>query len=613
MAAIPLSTQQQQPIDLDRRALRARAERFRWHHRERYLAALAKLSEAGRDVVATLPALFHLNHVTLPGYVADTPFGLPGYTPDSITKAALRRIAPGTELRSLRQQTDLQAVFLMGSGGSIGHTGDSDIDLWVCCEATHHTALRPKLEALTAWAGSLGVQLQGFLVDPCFFEDPNDHVHDAMLLDEFYRSGIWLGGNEPVWWFVDGAPADTYRQTAAQLVHYRFIDHVIDFGPVQRPSTNALAAAAGREIEAARFTPYKSLMKLALLECYLDEPHNPLLSQRYQQLIVAGESDASRLDTYAMLYEHLEEYGSGSFTVADARDLFVRRILPRARLFSSHNNLQQRLQGWGYDEAQLDTIRHPQRAGLHRALAEYDKTQSLLRRGVTAARRLGAEPSWSIDALQRRPLRALDPALRSNVHASLTLSLHQGRWRLAEDEHVIVQADTYVEPLVWLWLQRFEQVSVRYATPWLERASQRLVSALDAQCATLFLNPLPNPMEDVGTLLSAQDDPLSYGGMATNLLRQAAVVTHDGQDARVTLHNTPQLAIAAVRDLAVGDLPVRVCAADIEDMRLVRRIDALLTAARDAFSHGQSLEVPFGRTSAVLHPANAASGVHIAA
>ena len=613
MAVIPLQAERHAPIDLDRRALRARAERFRWHHRERYLATLAKLSEAGRDVVATLPALFHFNHVTLPGYVSDAPCGLPDYVPDSITAAALRRIAPGTDLRTLRRQTDLQAVFLMGSGGSIGHTGDSDIDLWVCCQSSHHPALRPKLAALTAWAEGLGVQLQGFLVDPRFFDDPEDTVHDAMLLDEFYRSGIWLGGNEPVWWFVDGAPADTYRETASQLVHYRFIDNVIDFGPVQRPTSAALAAAAGREIEAARLTPYKSLLKLALLECYLDDPASPLLSQRYQQLIVAGENDASRLDTYAMLYEHLEEHGSGSFTVADARDLFVRRILPRARLFRSHSNLQQRLQGWGYDTAQLEAIQHPERAGLHRALAEYDKTLSLLRRGVTAARRLGAEPSWHIDALERRALRALDPALRGNVHATLALSMHRGRWRLVEDEHVIAQADTYIEPLVWLWLQHFEQVHLRYATPWLERASQRLVSSLDAQCATLFLNPMPNPVADTLTLLSAQDDPLSYGGMAANLLRQAAVITRRGQDARVTQHNSPEAAIEAIRDLAAGDLPVRVCAADIEDMRLVRRIDGLLAAARDAFAHGQSLDVPFGRGRAVLNPPNAASGVHITA
>ena len=605
MAAIPL--RQEAHPEHDRQALRERADRFRAHHRERYLATLGKLADTGRDLVAALPALFHFNHAALPGYVADAPGGLPGYTPDNLTTSALRRIAPGARMQPLRNRHDLQSVFLMGSGGSAGHTGDSDIDLWVCCDQTHHAALGPKLDALTGWAAQHDLQLQGFLVDPLFFADPDNAVHDAMLLDEFYRSGIWLAGCEPMWWFVDDADAERYAETARHLLHYRFVENAIDFGPVGQPSAASLERAASREIEAAFETPSKSLLKLALIESYLDHPEQPLLSHRYQQRIVQGVTDNTQLDTYAMLYDHLEETGGGTIGVAGARDLFVRRILPRARRFANHDNLLHRFRAWGFDDAQLDTIRHPEKASLSRTLAEYDKTISLLKRGIRCAARLNAQTART--PRERAPMRAMDPCLRPDIQPALTLRSTSSGWQLVEEEGVIMKCATYIEPLVWLSLQRFTELHLRYATPWLERAGKRLIEALARQRTVIFLNPLPSLVDDGNVLLSAQDDPLSYGGLAANLLRQASVIRSNGVEAAVNHHDAPADALAALREIAATGEPAIVAAADIEDMRLVRRVQHLLADARQAFSRRQPLEIAFGRQRALLMPPNAATGV----
>ncbi len=592
--------------EIDRKALQERADRFRWHHRERYLAALAKLSEAGRDVVASLPALFHFNHAALPGYVPETPCGLPGYAPDNIAAAALRRIAPGARTRSVRAATQLQSVFLMGSGGSAGHTGNSDIDLWVCCDADLHDALRPKLLEVSQWALGLGVEVQGFLVDAAFFADPADETHNPMLLDEFYRSGIWLAGLEPMWWYVDGAPADRYYQTAEQLRHYRFIPEVIDFGPVGRPSRKALAAAARREVSAALSTPSKSLLKLALVECYFDAPDAPLLSHRYQQLIFAGESDAAKLDTYTLLYEHLEDCGAGSIGIDSARALFLRRILPRARRFASHGRLLQRFHEWGYSDNELEQIRHPERMSLRRTLKEYDGIVELIATGADIAGRIDAEGDVKdhigLLQIERKPMRAMHPALRADIEPRVRLNLENRRWCLVENNDLLMKSSNYAEPLVWLWLQKFTRMRLRMQTPWFQRAAHRLLTALDDAACVMLLNPFPNPADDL-VLLSARDDPLSYGGLQANLLRQLIVVEQNGREASVQPANDPQAALIALREAALSEQAVAMCAADIDDMRLVRRMGALLEECRSAFAQSRPVDIAFGRGRARLNPA----------
>ena len=87
------------------------------------------------------------------------------------------------------------------------------------------------------------------------------------------------------------------------------------------------------------------------------------------------------------------------------------------------------------------------------------------------------------------------------------------------------------------------------------------------------------------------------------------MIRSNGVEAAVNHHDAPADALAALREIAATGEPAIVAAADIEDMRLVRRVQHLLADARQAFSRRQPLEIAFGRQRALLMPPNAATGV----
>lgn len=56
-------------------------------------------------------------------------------------------------------------------------------------------------------------------------------------------------------------------------------------------------------------SPYKSLLKLMLMESYVDQyPHSRWPALLMKQRVYAGESDVNKLDAYLILYDVLEEY-----------------------------------------------------------------------------------------------------------------------------------------------------------------------------------------------------------------------------------------------------------------------------------------------------------------
>lgn len=144
---------------IDRKRLSKIKQHYIQLNQVRYRRTLHVLSERQQQFMALLPLLFHVNHPMLPGYISHlAPAGIQGYSPskDDI------RIAKGVA-RSFVYQRDLvdkaeaiEALFMMGSLGTIAHADNSDIDVWVChTENLSHAALaelHEKCNALTRWA-----------------------------------------------------------------------------------------------------------------------------------------------------------------------------------------------------------------------------------------------------------------------------------------------------------------------------------------------------------------------------------------------------------------------------------------------------------------------------
>jgi len=190
--------------EIDRKALTGIVQRFRRHHALRYQQSGRRMPAKQRAVLQALPLLYHWNHPALPGFVSHaTPAGLACYEPTPEALLALQQFT--RSFRAPRFESaggDVQAVFMMGSGGSIGQTRSSDIDLWVCCGRLLHQRLWPKVRAIDAWARDIGLDLHTFLVDPDMLRTeghlPGAHA-PTLLLDEFYRSAVLLAGRYPLW------------------------------------------------------------------------------------------------------------------------------------------------------------------------------------------------------------------------------------------------------------------------------------------------------------------------------------------------------------------------------------------------------------------------------
>lgn len=106
-----------------------------------------------------LPLLLHVNHPMLPGYQgSDTPCGIAYFKPDKSQINAANIIARSFEIKKdfLHREPSIDAVFIMGSVGTIAHSDRSDFDIWVCHKNNIKKTLLQKLEKklgeISSWA-----------------------------------------------------------------------------------------------------------------------------------------------------------------------------------------------------------------------------------------------------------------------------------------------------------------------------------------------------------------------------------------------------------------------------------------------------------------------------
>src|SRR5690606_28453124 len=91
-----------------------------------------------------------------------------------------------------------------------------------------------------------------------------------LLLDEFYRTALWVAGKVPLWWFIPATQEQEYDNYREKLLIRRFIksDDVIDFGGLPNIPANEFIGAGVWQLYKAIESPYKSVLKLLLLEVY---------------------------------------------------------------------------------------------------------------------------------------------------------------------------------------------------------------------------------------------------------------------------------------------------------------------------------------------------------
>ena len=210
---------------IDRKTLRRLRDRFLLVNQQRWDRAHSALSYRQQMVLEILPLVFHLNHPALPGYLdSDCPYGLSNYQPSPATINAARRLARTFSLKDEgKRKPDLDAMFLMGSPGTLGHSVASDLDVWLCHRSDLPErgirCLERKAEKLARWAESFGVELHVFVFCASDWRAGRQRVEVTgencgsaqhfLLLDEFYRTSIHLAGAWPMWWLIPAEREET--------------------------------------------------------------------------------------------------------------------------------------------------------------------------------------------------------------------------------------------------------------------------------------------------------------------------------------------------------------------------------------------------------------------
>lgn len=276
-----------------------------------------------------LPLLFHINHPLLPGYItASTPAGVCEYSPTRNSLESAKRLAKSfAYTRRALHRYDIEAIFLMGSSGTVAYSDKSDFDIWIChrpdLDGAQCVALREKAAAISNWAESLDLEVHFFVMNADSFRqgthealsgDSSGSTQHYLLLEEFYRTGLVAAGRFPVWWLVPPEREGEYESYVAELLRKRFVKdtEVVDLGPVRVPPSEFFGAALW-QIYKGIDSPYKSVLKILLMEAYAQEyPEVDLLSSRFKRAVYAGETGLDRLDPYVMMSRKVEEYLQGA-------------------------------------------------------------------------------------------------------------------------------------------------------------------------------------------------------------------------------------------------------------------------------------------------------------
>lgn len=312
--------------DISKKDLHDIAQRFKLFNQSRLLRVREFLQSRQHDFLHLLPLLFHHNHPLLPGFVSlETPAGIPDYTPNKQAIDAAKQFSKGFEYkRKALRNYPIYSIFLMGSVGSMAFSKDSDIDIWLCHQpdlsAAQIEELGQKAVLIEQWAATLKLEVHFFLVNseqfrqgentPISSESSGETQH-YLLLEEFYRTSIYIAGRVPIWWLVPPHQEKNYAFYVAHLLENRFVfeNEVLDFGGLQDMPVSEFVSATLWHIYKSLSSPHKALLKLFLMESYAAEfPEPQWLCSAMKQAIYRGEFSVDSLDPYLLIYDKVDGY-----------------------------------------------------------------------------------------------------------------------------------------------------------------------------------------------------------------------------------------------------------------------------------------------------------------
>ncbi|WP_320040809.1 class I adenylate cyclase [uncultured Desulfobacter sp.] len=266
------------------------------------LAAFDIFKPEQADFFQLLPLLLHEN-IAMPEtskIPSSTPCGVADYLPSREAERVGRQYLGGANL-IIRRHPDpcILAIYSMGSVGSVAQTAESDIDYWICIDEKRlglqaTGLLRRKLDALEAMAlERFKIQVTFFLVD-IFKARDNDFggssqessgsAQALLLKEEFYRTMIHVAGRLPLWTALPTSISINYYDLIFDCINrLPGTKRHIDLGDIHAVPRNEYFGASIWQMFKWLKSPFKSVIKMALLEKYINTyGQEPMLCNEYK-------------------------------------------------------------------------------------------------------------------------------------------------------------------------------------------------------------------------------------------------------------------------------------------------------------------------------------------
>ncbi|MFC1491589.1 class I adenylate cyclase [Nitrospinota bacterium] len=285
------------------REMNLRARAYELYNRRKLKTIEERLTGFDKDIFRVLPALVHLNTKGLPGHIEErerVPGGIWNYRVRKDTIDILKRMFPDADYRplSLRKvgvKNQIYSLSAMGSLATIAQTAKSDFDIWVCVKKdkikeSQLDGFNEKLHALEEWAEEYSDFESHFFITDIdnvrvnnFGSADKESAGSALgklLKEEFYRTHTVLAGHFPFWSLMPPNISDEeYERLRTLAIKSYKIErgNYIDMGNSQRVTMEEAFGAALWQLNKALGSPFKSAMKMALIEDYMDQASDPVL------------------------------------------------------------------------------------------------------------------------------------------------------------------------------------------------------------------------------------------------------------------------------------------------------------------------------------------------
>ncbi|MCR3755579.1 MAG: adenylate cyclase [Sodalis sp. Psp] len=346
--------------------------------------ALSAMRPDFQYVYSLLPILLHFHHPMLPGYLdGNVPHGICFFAPDEFQRAWLNNI--GWQVNVLLGPPDnaeqpIAGVYSMGSTSSVGQNANSDLDIWVCHQSwlnnEERAQLKRKCYLLEQWATHQGVDVNFFLIDENRFrhnesgsledEDCGSTQH-ILLLDEFYRTAVRMGGKRTLWNMVPCEEEANYDEYVLSLYARGVLvpNEWLDLGGLGTLSAEEYFDASLWQLCKSINSPYKAVLKTLLLEAYFWQyPQTELLAMSIKQRLHDGKIISFGLDSYCMMLHRVTYYLTqiNDMTRLDmVRRCFYLKVCEKlskdpAGIPWQREILTQLVKNWSWDEARLSML-----------------------------------------------------------------------------------------------------------------------------------------------------------------------------------------------------------------------------------------------------------------